>query len=103
MNLLRRKTVKIQTLTNNGLEKSFVLSDKDLKPGAYVILRYDNNFYPGKIKNRARKGKYLVRAMSESGKIDWKWPGSEPKDEIMYDMSAIVEVIELPEKKNNTR
>lgn len=39
----------------NSLEKPSVLTDNDLKPGVYVIVKYDDSFYPGKIKKREKK------------------------------------------------
>lgn len=36
--------------------------------------------------------------MTRSGNHDWKWP--DQKDEIVYDINDVIEVIALPQKKN---
>lgn len=63
----------------------------------YVIVKYEEAFYPGKILKKERK-MFLISTMVKSGS-DWKWPSRE--DKLLYEEDAIQEVIETPSKKNN--
>lgn len=69
---------------------------RNLKVGDFVIVNYENNYYPGSV-TAIGEEKILINSMTRSG-INWKWP--DEKDEIWYDSIEIMEVIQPPKKIN---
>lgn len=45
--------------------------EKDLHCGVFVVVKYEEDFYPGKI-TKIEKKEYLVSTMARSGLQDWK-------------------------------
>ncbi|CAH0551182.1 unnamed protein product [Brassicogethes aeneus] len=75
-------------------------STNKLNPESFVIVEYENSFYPGQIKKGKDKNEgILVSTMIKSGVKDWKWP--EETDELFYTKDQIKEVIGEPIKKNS--
>ena len=50
--------------------------------GDWVLVQYDNTFYPGDVKNK-RGDNIQVNVMIPAGKTRWKWPKKE--DSIYYE------------------
>ncbi|CAB3241788.1 unnamed protein product [Arctia plantaginis] len=67
--------------------------------GEFVIFKYDNNFYPGKVL-KATKKTATISSMKSNGRL-WKWP--EHKDVLDYPWDAVVAHIEAPKKTSSTR
>lgn len=70
----------------------------DLKEGDHVIVIYEDQHYPGKIKE-VEENKAFVSVMVNSNFNSWKWPNKE--DAIWYDHTDIVEKINEPSRSNN--
>lgn len=76
-------------------------SDTDVEPDdpvvdvdSYVVVKYDDNLYPGKVINTKKSG-YEVSCMAKSG-LNWKWP--QKPDILTYNKSDIVKLIGEPVK-----
>lgn len=67
--------------------------------GEFVIFKYDNNFYPGKVL-KAMKETATISSMQANGQL-WKWP--EHIDVLNYPWDAVVAHIEEPKKTSFTR
>lgn len=67
--------------------------------GEFVIFKYDNNFYPGKVL-KATKNTATISSMKANGRL-WKWP--EHKDVLVYSCEAVVGHIDEPKKTSSTR
>lgn len=68
--------------------------------GDYVIVKYDNIFYPGEIINvNKEKRSALIRTMEKSGPQFWKWPNRE--DILEYPFQQIVKTINPPTVVSN--
>lgn len=66
--------------------------------GNYVVVLYDQKYYPGKvIKTIQPKNEFVVSTMEKSGIKDWIWP--EEKDEVTYKRADIICLIKKPRKK----
>lgn len=65
--------------------------------GAFVVVSYQDDFYPGMIENLNDNGA-TVSAMVKTSKGNWKWP--EIKDELYYYWEDIVGSINPPQKIN---
>jgi hypothetical protein len=65
--------------------------------GYFVIINYNENFYPGVIENFNEQGA-TVSAMMKTHKGNWKWPGQ--KDELFYSWEDIVGGINPPKLLN---
>lgn len=74
-------------------------SKEALIPNSFVVVVYENAFYPGQIMKKVGKDSYLISTMMKSGVQDWKWP--EEKDQLSYSLEDIKEVIKPPIKKNS--
>lgn len=95
------KTEQMESKLNNS-ETAKVRKAQErrdiLKKDEFVIVRYEDSFYPGRIIKMLEHDSYLVSTMTRSSS-DWKWPSR--KDELPYDSEDIIEVILTPVKKNN--
>lgn len=67
------------------------------KKGDHVIVKYEQNYYPGVVTELTEEGA-VVSAMQKSNQT-WKWP--EKKDEIQYKQEEIVEIIKNPVMKSS--
>ncbi|CAK1582075.1 unnamed protein product [Parnassius mnemosyne] len=67
--------------------------------GEFVIFKYENNFYPGKVL-KAMKKTATISSMKANGRL-WKWP--DHKDVLDYPWDAVVAHIEEPRKTSSTR
>jgi hypothetical protein len=67
---------KSENLTDKNLETKQIL-----KIGDYVVVKYDDKFYPGLIKATDRE-EYEVSVMKHSSNGKWKWP--KLTDQIWY-------------------
>ncbi|KAJ8941959.1 hypothetical protein NQ314_010178 [Rhamnusium bicolor] len=66
----------------------------------YVIIKYDDSYYPGKIKETNIDGsEFRVSAMEKSGILNWKWPDHE--DIMWYQENDLVKRIKSPTPKND--
>ncbi|KAG5871571.1 hypothetical protein JTB14_000699 [Gonioctena quinquepunctata] len=69
------------------------ISQNDIKENSFVVVRYDNQYYPGIIVEL--DGDVVrVKTMVRSGPTGWKWP--TPDDVIWYLRSDLMEIIEQP-------
>ena len=60
--------------------------------GDYVIVKYDEEIYPGEL---IAFGEYAkVRTMIKSGPKYWKWPTRE--DIVDYEFEKVVKIIKAP-------
>lgn len=66
----------------------------DIDTGSYVVVRYDNVLYPGKVVETKKNG-YVVSCMTKAG-VNWKWP--QQPDVLLYNKSDIVQLIAEPKK-----
>lgn len=64
-----------------------------LKTGDHVIVKYNDRYFPGKVKAIQEK-RSLVSVMSIAGLNSWKWP--YPVDEIWYSEDEVIEKILEP-------
>lgn len=72
--------------------------ERPFEVGSFVILRYDEGFYPAKIvHDDPGKHEFYCCAMTNSGK-NWKW--SDPPDLLWYHEEDIVIKIKEPEAIN---
>lgn len=84
---------KEQKMTNENADKS----ENQFNKNSFVIVRYESFFYPGQITNI--KGKeYTVSTMTRALN-HWKWP--ERRDELIYELDDIVQVICTPKRVNS--
>ena len=68
---------------------------KSFSVGEYVIIKYDNSYYPGEITNVSSINKVAtIRTMEKSGPKFWKWPNKE--DILDYSFQDIVRTITPP-------
>lgn len=76
------------------------ISDKDdLKEEDFVIIIYDNEYYPGQIKDiNPIKKTYLVKTMVQSG-FNFRWP--EKEDSLWYSWEDIIAKIGKPKPINS--
>lgn len=65
--------------------------------GYFVIVNYNDNFYPGVIENFDEAGA-TVSAMKKTTKENWKWP--DQKDELFYSWDDILGGINPPKLLN---
>lgn len=65
--------------------------------GYFVIINYNDNYYPGVIENFNEEGA-TVSAMTKTPKDNWKWPSQ--KDELFYSWKDIVGGINPPKLLN---
>lgn len=65
-----------------------------LNENSYVIVQYENSFYPGKI-SKINGNEYTVTSMTKALN-HWKWP--EKKDELVYEKDDVMQVISTPKK-----
>ncbi|KAG6448525.1 hypothetical protein O3G_MSEX005530 [Manduca sexta] len=72
--------------------------DENLKVGSYVIIKYEGEYFPGRVENKDR-GSYEISTMVLSTKNTFRWP--EKADKIWYKINDIVEIINSPAKLNN--
>ena len=95
------KLVNKKPETQKGQEKDIdqAMSDnqESFKENTHVIVKYENNFYPGKITKIVDDG-YFVSTMTKTLN-HWKWP--EKIDEICYKNDEIVRIIDAPQKINS--
>ncbi|XP_072398607.1 uncharacterized protein [Diabrotica undecimpunctata] len=82
-----------------GVEKKETTPKSEINVTDYVIVRYEGEKFPGKVKKISNYNGFFVSAMVESGLNYWKWP-SEP-DELWYSAEDIVEKINIPTPINN--
>lgn len=85
---LRKVQSNIEDIDTDEIEKDKKLPENKCKEelitesnevnNNFVIVKYEDQFFPGIITNR-KKNKVLVNAIESCGK-DWRWP--ERKDEI---------------------
>lgn len=69
--------------------------DIDISVGRWVVVQYEENYFPGKITS-VHSSQLKVNVMVKNGK-QWKWP--EIKDEIFYQRNEIVMNIDPPIKR----
>ncbi|KAG5876150.1 hypothetical protein JTB14_027545 [Gonioctena quinquepunctata] len=69
------------------------ICQNDIKENSYVVVCYDNQYYPGIIVELDGDG-VRVKTMVRSGPTGWKWP--TPDDVIWYSRSDSMEIIEQP-------
>ncbi|KAJ8950062.1 hypothetical protein NQ314_008068 [Rhamnusium bicolor] len=75
--------------------EDYMFRDED-----YVIIKYDDSYYPGKIKETNIDGsEFRVSAMEKSGILNWKW--SDHEDIIWYQKNDLVKIIKSPTPKND--
>ncbi|XP_068896460.1 uncharacterized protein [Tenebrio molitor] len=79
---------KSENLTDKNLETKQIL-----KIGDYVVVKYDDKFYPGLIKATDRE-EYEVSVMKHSSNGKWKWP--KLTDQIWYKKHQIIKKIKQP-------
>lgn len=72
--------------------------NKNLKNGCYVIIKYEGEYFPGKIEKK-EGGLYEISTMVLSTGNTFRWP--ERPDKIWYTIRDIVEIITPPVKHNN--
>ncbi|CAG9831340.1 unnamed protein product [Diabrotica balteata] len=82
-----------------GVEKKETTPKSEINVTDYVIVRYEGEKFPGKVKKISNYNGFFVSAMVASGLNYWKWP-SEP-DELWYSAEDIVEKINIPTPINN--
>ncbi|KAK5641027.1 hypothetical protein RI129_009574 [Pyrocoelia pectoralis] len=63
--------------------------------GTFVILKYENDFYPAKIVNEDNGDYYCCAIMRQSGMNHWEWP--DPPDLIWYHKDDLICIINEPE------
>ena len=63
--LKQRFSVASETQTSGWKEQIII--------GDWVLVHYDNTFYPGEVKNK-RGDDIQVNVMIPAGKTRWKWP-----------------------------
>ncbi|KAG5898611.1 hypothetical protein JTB14_020987 [Gonioctena quinquepunctata] len=69
------------------------ICQNDMKENSYVVVCYDNQYYPGIIVE-LDEDDVRVKTMVKSGSTGWKWP--TPDDVIWYSRSDLMEIIEQP-------
>lgn len=67
--------------------------------GEYVIVRYDEEYYPGKILDSDSEKGLKVSVMIRSGISNFKWPNAE--DVLWYKLYDVIEKIEIPTEQNS--
>lgn len=82
---------------NVYVQKTICLEDS-LEVGSYVIVKYEGEYFPWKIKN-VDIYNAEVSTMVLSSANTFKWP--EKEDTLWYDHDSIVEVIKVPISINN--
>ncbi|CAF4889943.1 unnamed protein product [Pieris macdunnoughi] len=70
----------------------------NLKPGIYVIIKYEGEYFPGRIENKDGD-LFEISTMVLSTNNTFRWP--ERPDRIWYRLNDIVEIITSPIKHNN--
>lgn len=68
------------------------------KKDYFVIVKYENEYYPGKILN-VTESQVRVNVMVKSGVIGWKWP--QTPDVLWYEKNDVIKIITEPQKLNN--
>lgn len=76
--------------------ESSVKCPEEIKPLSFVIVNYEEEFFPGQV-IKINKGQYYVKAMGMSG-YNWKWPVVE--DICWYDQCDVIQAINAPQKIN---
>ena len=71
---------------------------KQLKPNVYVIVCYEESYFPGLVV-RVRKSEIKVKCMSKSGLATWSWPKHDDLHD--YTITEIIKVIDSPTMANN--
>ncbi|KAG5892712.1 hypothetical protein JTB14_002837 [Gonioctena quinquepunctata] len=95
--------IVVENVNNNHIENNEPISsminlsqtatENDIKENSYVVVCYDNQYYPGIIVELDGDD-VRVKAMVRSGPTGWKWP--TPDDVIWYSRSDLMEIIEQP-------
>lgn len=76
-----------------------IRSDKEFSVGGYVIVRYNDAYYPGRIMRiNTSENQVMVSVMNSSGLNCWKWPLT--KDEMWYESDDVVQIIAEPTPVN---
>ncbi|KAK3933121.1 Jerky protein homolog-like [Frankliniella fusca] len=65
--------------------------------GSYVIVEYEEEYFPGQVVNADVDGSAEVKVMVMRGLNDWGWP--EKVDQVWYDKDKIIEKINEPALK----
>lgn len=99
---IHRKNVSSDSDSDHSVKKDN-LQDKsnleDLKTNDYVIVKYENKYYPG-IVEQMDENEIFVSAMCSSKK-QWKWPN--PPDKLWYKIEDNVMAIINKPKTLSTR
>uniref|UniRef100_A0A6P7F082 Uncharacterized protein PFB0765w-like n=1 Tax=Diabrotica virgifera virgifera TaxID=50390 RepID=A0A6P7F082_DIAVI len=85
------------TPKENEKQKTEISLENTLKENDYVIVKYDDSFYPGVI-TKIDSNDYAVSTMVKTLN-HWKWP--EKKDELIYEKCDVVQTISEPKKINS--
>lgn len=83
----------LSKVANSNMNKKW---NKNLKNGCYVIIKYEGEYFPGKIEKEG--GLYEISTMVLSTGNTFRWP--EKPDKIWYTTRDIVEIINPPVKHN---
>lgn len=75
-------------------------TDLNLILGDFVIVRYDNHYWPGVLVEYVLRDGWVVSCMEKVGKL-WKWP--EKKDVLSYSNDDIIMKITEPKVVSKTR
>ena len=77
-------------------QKSIMI--KQLKPNVYVIICYEESYFPGLVV-RVKKSEINVKCMSKTGLATWSWPKQDDLHD--YTITDIIEIIDSPTMANN--
>lgn len=98
-----KKRTKAKVTTNvigdepKDMEKVQHYSEREMKIGSFVIVRYDNLLYPAEVL-QTDNDSVQCQAMERCG-LYWKWP--RVPDVIWYDTKDIIQVIPAPKSINS--
>ena len=90
-----------KTEAEEGIEENpvkEVMTTAPLEEGDYVIVTYEEEYFPGEIK-KIQANKAYICTMKISGLNIWKWP--KVADEIWYDFEEVIQKIPPPREINN--
>lgn len=91
--------IEMESNINKEVNKNDMpkINQRNLQEGKYVIVKYLEEFFPGKITKLSRDG-VTIQAMEKSG-FFWKWPDRE--DKLTYSVEDIMQIIKEPQKRNS--
>lgn len=73
---------------------------KYLKKGTFIIVKYEGEYYPGKVDmdEDEKSDTVFVSVMEKSGLNNWKWPNKP--DKLWYDKEDVAKIISSPKLIN---